>query len=207
MGLLGIPTKKNTGNQHYEVSNTYYKKNNYSNRKAVEKLIRYVTRTRRDEGQGHDLLLYDVVGAINVASVDDIIQQFLFVQHVYGIEQRGGKRMYHEVFNLMDEEVDLLGHSIQRLWQLGMGCAQIYFGMGFQVVFAVHWELGKRYHLHFAVNSISFINGRKWHTSLPEIHQREEMFNRILYNCRDIPDGKMAAIYFQDVPMIGTLGH
>lgn len=205
MGLLGIPTRKDAENLYKKISNTNYKKDNFSNQKAVENLIRYVTRTRKDEMPGREWVLYDAVGAINVASVDDIIQQFLFVQHAYGIEKRGGRRMYHEVFNLMDEEVAELGFSLQRFWQLGMGCAQIYYGMGFQVVFAVHWEYGKHFHIHFAVNGISYINGHKWHTSLNEIHQREELFNRILYNCRAIPDGKTAAIYFQDVPMIGTL--
>ncbi len=197
MGLLGIPTrtKANTGG---------YYKNNYTNQDAVAKVIRYVTRTRADESKD-DLVFYGAIGAARFGSTDDIIQQFCCVQNAYGIERRGGRRMYHEVFSLMDEEVAWLGNSRESLWQLAMECAMVHYGMGFQVVFAAHWEKGGHFHIHFAVNSISFINGRKWHMSLDEIRQREELFNRILYNCRVIPDGKTAAIYFQDVPRLGAL--
>lgn len=192
MGVLGIPTRTNANFSRYY-------KNNYTNQDAVAKVIRYITRTRMDERKD-DLVFYSAIGATRFGSTDDIIQQFCCVQNAYGIERRGGKRMYHEVFSLTDGEVAWLGNSRELLWQLAMECAMVYYGTGFQVVFAAHWEQGGHFHIHFAVNSISFINGRKWHTSISEIHQREGLFNRILYSCRPVLTGKMAAIYFLDVP-------
>ena len=64
-----------------------------------------------------DLFFYGAIGATRFGSTDDIIQQFCCVQNAYGIERRGGKRMYHEVFSLTDEEVAWLGNSRQMLWQ------------------------------------------------------------------------------------------
>lgn len=188
MGLLGIPTRTNSNTSRYY-------KNNYTNQDAVARVIRYITRTRAYENK-NDLLFYGAVGATRTGSTDDIIQQFCYVQHVNGIERRGGKRIYHEVFNLLDEEVAWLGCSLELLWKFAMECARIYYEMGFQVVFAAHWEQGEHYHIHFAVNSISFITGLKWHTSLAEIQLRGELFNRILYNHRIIKAGSVAAIYF-----------
>lgn len=104
--------------------------------------------------------------------------------------------MYHEVFTLYDCEVEELGYDREQLWQVGMACCQVYFQMGFQAVFAIHWEPNKHYHFHFAVNSISFVDGRKWHTSLPEIKQREEMFNKILLERQKEFSGWYTPLYF-----------
>jgi len=179
MGILGIPTR-GKGKQ----SNAYgkqYKSNYYTNMDAVEKLIRYVTRTREDETRAESLITYGSAGASYFNTVEDIIQQFQYIQEVYGIKRRGGRRMYHEVFNLLDYEAEWVNYAPELFWHLGMDCCRIYFDMGFQTVFAVHWEEGKHYHIHFAVNSISFMDGRKWHTSLADIKHREFIFNCILY--------------------------
>lgn len=196
MGLLGIPTRSNTKKQNDNRNGIYYKRNNYRNPNAVENLIHYVTRTRGNEDREQDLISYGAAGAGYYLPPNDIIRQFLYVQYVYGINRRGGKRMYHEVFNLYDCEVEELGYDRGQLWLVGMECSQIYFQMGFQAVFAIHWEPDKHYHLHFAVNSINFIDGHKWHTSLPEIKQREEIFNKILLERQKAFSGWYTPLYF-----------
>lgn len=194
MGHLGIPINPNKGKQE----NKYYKHSNYSNSNAVGNLIRYITRTRENEDREKDLIAFGAVGACYYFHPDDIIKQFLFVQNGYAINSRGGKRMYHEVFNLYDCEAAELNYDRMQLFWLGMKCSQIYFKMGFQTVFAVHWEEGKHYHIHFAVNSINFTNGRKWHTSLEEIKQREDIFNQILFKQQIILKGTASPIIFSD---------
>ncbi len=195
MGLLGLPTRNNKNNEGYA---RRYKNYNYSNLDAVSNVIHYVTRTRYDEDRADELLGYGAAGAGYYLSADDIIQQFLFVQNVFHINQRGGKRMYHEVYNLLDEEVERLEYNPAELWYLGMECCQVYYQMGFQVVFAIHFDYGKRYHIHFAVNSINFITGLKWHTSLPEIKQREAVFNQILGERQRLVSEHRSAIIFFD---------
>lgn len=191
MGLLGIPTRGNN-----DKNMVHYKKRNYTNEDAVENLIRYVTRTRVDEDRAGDLITYGAVGADYFHSVENIIQQFQYVQKKYGIDYREGRRMHHEVFNLNDIEAERINFDLEQFWQIGLECSQIYYHMGHQVVFGVHWEEGKRYHIHFAVNSINFINGRKWHTSLKEIGPRNLIFNEILVRHQIMVSGAVEPLFF-----------
>lgn len=196
MGILGIPTRSNKGNQHDK--NEHFKHKNYTNQNAVEKLIRYVTRTRADEYRQNDLIIYGAVGAVDYLSVEDIIQQFCYVQNAYGINRRQGRRMYHEVFNLSDYEAMPFCNKISHLEEIGRECCQCYYVMGFQVVFAVHWEQQKRLHFHFAVNSINFKDGHKWHSSLENIKERERIFNQILQLHRTaVLQGTISPIFFE----------
>ncbi len=196
MGILGIPTRVNKGKKAGSGDTAYYKNRNYSNKDAVEKVLRYITRTREGEDREENLINYGAAGADYFHSVDNMIQQFCYVQHVYGINSRGGRRMYHEVLNLKDCELERLGRDPKMLWQVGMECCQVYFQMGHQAVFAVHWEPEKRCHIHFAVNTINFQNGRKWHTALPEIKQREGIFNEILCKYQIMATGAIEVLEF-----------
>lgn len=188
MGLLGIPTRK---------SNTGYKNNNYSNANAVGNLIRYITRTREYETRADSLIAYGAVGCGYCLSPEDIIQQLCYIQEAYGINSRKGRRMYHEVFNLYDSETVQLNYDSEQLWKIGMECCQVYYQCGFQAVFAVHWEESKRYHIHFAVSTINYLDGRKWHTSLPEIKKREEIFNLILQKHQGLMSGRPVVFFYE----------
>lgn len=157
-----------------------YGSGNFKNTDAVENLIHYITRTRGNENRAGDLVTYGAAGACCYQSAEDIIQQFKYVQNTYRINSRKGRRMYHEILTLFDHEAGWLNYDPVWFWRVGTECCQVYFQMGFQAVFAVHYEESKHYHFHFAVNSISFIDGRKWHTSFPEKNQRESIFNGIL---------------------------
>ena len=77
-----------------------------------------------------------------------------------------------------------------------MECCQVYFQIGHQAVFAVHWESEKRCHIHFAVNTINFQDGRKWHSSFPEIKQREAIFNEILRKYQIMATGAIETLEF-----------
>lgn len=192
MGQLGIPARPDNK------KGSFHKRGNYTNDDAVENLIRYITRTRENEGRGGDLIAYGAAGAGFCLQPDDIIRQFLYVQRANKIDTRKGRRMYHEVFNLCDCEVWPFYMGWEQFWHVGMDCCRIYYQMGFQAVFAIHWEPGKHYHFHFAVNSISFMDGRKWHTSLAEIKQREIVFNQILVNRQRIASREVSPVIFFD---------
>ena len=196
MGILGIPTRTNKGSYSNNGNAIHYKNRNYTNTDAVENLIHYVTRTRENEGRGGDLITYGAAGADYFHSGDGIIQQFRYVQYIYGINSRGGRRMYHEVLNLKDCELERLGNDPEILWKVGMECCQVYYRMGHQAVFAVHWEPEKRCHIHFAVNSINFANGLKWHTSIAEIKEREMIFNEILRRYQIMVTGATVPLIF-----------
>ncbi|MDE7019371.1 MAG: relaxase/mobilization nuclease domain-containing protein [Lachnospiraceae bacterium] len=198
MAILGIPTKTNKGMRNNNEKTVHYRNKNYSNPDAVENLIRYVTRTREKESRGNDLLAYGAVGTDYFHSSDVMVRQFEYVQNVYGIKSRHGRRMYHEVLNLKDWEAERLDCALEWLWRVGMECCKVYYMMGHQAVFAVHWEAEKRCHIHFAVNSINFRDGRKWHSSLAEIKQREMVFNDILRKYQIMATGAIEPLEFLD---------
>ena len=94
--------------------------------------------------------------------------------------------------------MERLNNNAEQIWLVGMECSQIYYQMGHQAVFAVHWEQEKHCHIHFAVNSINFRNGRKWHTTLAEIKQREGDFNEILCKYQIMTTGAIMPMDFFD---------
>ena len=93
--------------------------------------------------------------------------------------------MYHEVFSLTDDEFKEIGCNISILNQIAMECSKIYFNQGHQVVYGVHYDEGKRWHIHFAVNTINFRTGAKWHTNIRETCGRERIFNEIFSHFRN----------------------
>lgn len=185
--LVMINSKKST-----VWNGIHYDNSNFNNVDAVENLIHYVTRTRENEDRAGDLITCGAAGAGYYQTAEDMIQQFKYVQNTYRINSRKGRRMYHEVLNLLDIEAAWLNYDPFWFWKVGIECCQVYFQLGFQAVFAVHYEESKHYHFHFAVNSISYVDGRKWHTSFLEKNERESIFNGIL-NMNQVMAGRKAS--------------
>ena len=61
-----------------------------------------------------------------------------------------------------------------------MMCSEEYFSKGHQVVFAIHYESQKHLHIHFAINSINYKTGKKWHTNIQQNKIRECTFQNII---------------------------
>lgn len=153
---------------------------NYDNSNVVENVIRYVTRTRINEMRQGDLIDVGGAGVAIYLTPGHMIQQFLYVQKEYKIDAKRGRRIYHEVFSISDDEIRSLGYDMEMVRKIAMECCQVYFQAGHQVVFAIHWEPDKKLHIHFVVNTINYCNGQKWHTNIPELEYRENVFNGIL---------------------------
>lgn len=154
----------------------------YVNEDAVENVIHYITRSRVNEGRREELMGYGGAGVGIYLLPDQIIGQFLYIQKVHGIDARKRRRVYHEVFGLQDSEFAELNCDMDVLHRFARECCQVYYQRGYQVVYAIHWEPfnGKKMHIHFAVNTISFRDGKKWHTSKVDLRERERLFNGVL---------------------------
>ena len=109
-----------------------------------------------------------------------MISQFRKTGEIYNIDARGGRRIFHEVFTLSDS--DMLRIQNEFLYEaldfVGKKAARKYVELGYQTVYAVHF--GKRPHIHFAINAVSFADGYKWHARRTDIWQREKMLNELL---------------------------
>lgn len=156
------------------------RRGNYTNKDAVENVIRYVTRTRKNEDRFSELVSFGGMGVTMLSGVEDVIAQFLYVQNVYNIEIRQGKRIYHEVFSLDEQAAFNIKYNMTILDAVAKECCKVYYSAGFQVVYAIHYDPGKKYHIHFIVNSINYKTGLKWHTNFRQNNGRERIFQDIL---------------------------
>ena len=159
------------------------RKGKYINSDAVEKTIRYITRTRSMEDRADELIAWGGMGIATYQTPELVIKQFCRLQTVYGIAARGGSRVFHEVLEIKEDEFVKLGYDYARVWETAMSCANQYYEMGYQVIFAIHHAKdnchggNKGVHIHFVVNTISFLTGNKWHTNMRRNHTREQNFN------------------------------
>lgn len=153
---------------------------NYTNKNAVGNVIRYATRTRPGENRLSELVSFGGMGVSMLSGAEDMVEQFLRVQNAHNIETRKGRRIFHEVFSLTDEDVFNIKYDMAILDTVARECCKVYYSAGFQVVYAIHYEPEKYYHIHFVVNSINYENGLKWHTNFNDNKQRERIFQNIL---------------------------
>lgn len=149
----------------------------YQNTDAVPNVIRYITRTRRNEDREKELIAWGSYNTLNMGDPEFVIKQFLDVQRCYGLKNRGGIRMVHHTFNLKAEEFYLMGNNPGVLYQFAMKCCSYYDARGHQVCFAMHESKEKGVHIHFAVNAYNYRTGLKWHIKLNEIADIDKLFN------------------------------
>ena len=152
----------------------------YTNKDAVEKVIRYITRTRWCENRQNELIAYGGAGVGIYLNPAEIIRQFLYVQNIYNINNRGGRRIYHEVLSFTDYEFQLLNWDYNSVLMIAQEISKFYYENGHQVLFGIHYSEEKRLHIHFAVNTINYRTGLKWHSSKIDLEQRKLLFNEII---------------------------
>jgi Relaxase/Mobilisation nuclease domain. len=153
----------------------------YANVDAVENLIRYVTRTRPNEQRRDELYGYGGAGVFRYDTPEIMAARFNAVQDAYEISRRKGRRMVHEVFSVADREFGGLNCDMGLLNQIALELCRVYYSQGFQAVYAIHWDKEKKMHIHFAVNAVSFVTGKKFCTSVRGNRDRGRSFNTKLY--------------------------
>lgn len=165
--------------RHDKGYNRYYGRSYYTNPDAVENVIRYVTRTRLNEQRAKELIAIGGKGIYYNLPVERIISQFLATQEVFNINQRGGRRIVHEIISLSDQDFANLNYDYRHVYLHAEAICEYYFSLGHQVLFAIHHDPEKKVHIHFVVNSINYTNGKKYHSSKQDLQARKEEFNSI----------------------------
>ena len=151
----------------------------YMNTNVVNNVVRYITRTRPREMRRGELRGYGALGIALYSTPERMIEQICYVQNLYGINQRGGRRIYHEFYRLSEEEEQFIGTNNRYLNIFALECSQLYYSAGFQVVYAIHYDEEKRTHIHFCVSVINFYTGKKWHDYHSGVKEREAIFEAI----------------------------
>ncbi len=148
----------------------------YTNNDAVEKGIRYVTRTRNNESRRNELIGAGGAGISVGAPVEEIIKEFQEVQQFYGIDSRGGRRIGHWVFLFNDKEINAIANDMKSVNMIARAICSYLFTCGFQSVYAIHYDPQKKVHIHIVINAVSYFNGRKFHVSKQEFAKMSDVF-------------------------------
>lgn len=159
---------------------------NYTNTDANQKVIRYITRTREREDRKDELVAWGGIGVAVYGTPEEVIRQFTYVQdNLYNMKSKKNRRIFHEVYDLSEEDFANLGYDYSRVYGLAMTHANYYYSQGFQVVFAIHHaktteSFNKGVHIHYVVNSVNYMTGKLWHESFFEADKRKMSFDETM---------------------------
>lgn len=123
-------------------------KNHYKDSNAVESLLHYITRNDKTESY-----LIGGYGIYPYSTLDEIALQFQCVK--YGYRKTNGVQLQHFLISFDYEE----WVSDYQVYNLAYHVAAYYDGQ-FQVAYAVHHDT-LNVHVHFIVNSVSYVDGHK----------------------------------------------
>ncbi len=124
----------------------------YTSLKAIENLINYIMSADKTPSR--------IIGAIAVYPMEEekIVQQFKQTQVLHRNQKKN--RALHIILSFSTEESQWLHFKDYR--KIGYAVANYYGKANHQVVFALH-ENTDNPHIHFAVNTVNYITGKKYH--------------------------------------------
>ena len=152
----------------------------YMNPDAPQKVIQYITRYDRPDD---DLIAWGGIGVVESLGVPAVIGQFRHVQNHYMRGGSFGRYIDHEVFSFSHRDEQMIYESGISLDHLARRMAQDFYDTDHcQVVYGIHRPEGreKHLHIHFAVNTVSFMDEKKRRENRSQTKARSERFQKIL---------------------------
>lgn len=183
------------------------KKAVYADSNSVENLCKYVV-GKSGKHSDDEILGIGAYGVDDHGTTQKMAGQMQIVQHAYGIERRGGRRMAHMCLSVTEEEFGSLGCNEELLMNYFADCARDIFDMGYQEVFGVHLnqqspdhENCAFAHMHMAINSINYESGRKFHMTKKEFMDEEVVMNQKMAEYQEL-----SPVTFQDADIFWRTG-
>lgn len=144
-----------------------YRRAPYERDKDILRLLRYIA----GECDSKKERTRYCCGAGVSSKPDEAARQMIKLQKLYRKEaKRNGKkacrRIYHYVVSFPETMVD--ANCVK---MAAMEIADIFSGQ-YQVYYGVH-EDKQDLHIHYAINAVSYVDGKKWHKSKREIQEME----------------------------------
>ena len=130
----------------------------YNTAADVEKLIRYILKDKSFD-RGYHTNTY--IGGLNIFNVYNAAEEFAIVRNYFG--KNDGRLVRHIL--LSPEPRDLFTGDM--LYTLALAVSS-YYCSRYQIVFGVHTDEKSHPHIHFALNTVSFVDGKKLHDSIAE---------------------------------------
>lgn len=144
-----------------------YKKASYERDEDILRLCRYIA----GECDSKKEVTRYCCGAGVSTDPNKAARQMIKLQKLYRKEvQRHGKntcrRIYHYIVSFSQSMAD--ANSVK---MAAMDIAEIFSGQ-YQVYYGIH-EDTKDLHVHYAINAVSYVDGKKWHKNRREIQEME----------------------------------
>lgn len=134
----------------------------------IKKLIAYIS--GNSEKKDNQSVTYVGVAGIS-RKHEKAARQILKTQQAFGKEK--GRRIYHMVVSFPKKIKDP-----QTAEQAAKAIAEEILKK-YQVFYGVHNDT-QHLHIHFAINAVSYADGRKWHMSKPELQKFKEYLLQLI---------------------------
>lgn len=126
----------------------------YKDELAIEAVVSYVLNP--DKTQGY-------IGGWGV-SPTNAVREMELLQRLY--HKDSGVRIRHWIIGFTPSEIERAASNVgeamdQLLWTMGALLAEYYNG-NYQVVWGVHLDKPREPHIHFAMSTVSLVNGKKY---------------------------------------------
>ena len=142
-----------------EVLTIQLKKLEFKNKDAANNLIRYITRTRLNEDRDNELITYGFpFGNYFNKPIEHVIREFEYIQESYKTE---GSLMCHYTIHISPTSRIVINNDLMRLNEYAKECCNYIFNLGYQCVYAIHYSEKDKLHIHLAINTTNYNNGRK----------------------------------------------
>lgn len=153
----------------------------YVNPEAPERVVKYVTRTNGMPAD--DLIAWGGIGVAEYLGVDMIVNQISDVQKLYKRKGNFGRYIDHEVYSFSSEEETAVREKNVDIDKVARKMAyDFYDNDDCQVVYGVHKTDGgeKHLHIHFAVNTVNFVTGKKRRENKRQTKERQQRFQKMI---------------------------
>lgn len=156
-------------------------KNNYTDPDSLKNVIKYITGTNGKSKK--DVVAWGGLGILEYKDIDSIIRLFAHVQQLHTRRGNFGRYIDHEYFSFSHEGASLVIANNLDIDRLARKMAYDFYNTDrCQVVYGVHspTEEGKHLHIHFAINTVSYVTGNKRRENKTQTNEREERFQKII---------------------------
>lgn len=146
-----------------------------------------------DPARGKEPPLY-VWGLGVPLGITGMIYAFHAVKTVY--HKTSGRQVYHMIlgFNQVEEALLMSSHMID---SYAYQVAYYFYNLGYQTVYAVHRNQ-ENLHIHIVINSVSYVDGRKYQTDFGTGKKElEEYFNWLLWGYIHQPMQPIVPVKYQ----------
>lgn len=142
----------------------YYK---YKNMNSIKNLIKYIL-TEKESGK--HVRFFGGTG-VEYYSFEKSYKQMKAVKRYF--KKLDGIQVWHYVLSF---PVPPSEENVYEAYEIACDVLDVCFS-GYQTIFGIH-ENEENLHIHFMINSVSYIDGKKWHLD-------KKQFRRLIYRIKD----------------------